>query len=133
MVAIALVVTSLLLIGLAVLQILVIAGLPYGRFTQGGQRDVLTRTGRIAAAGSLVLYAVFALVLFIRSGVLVEVAAFPSVQSPEIHIGAWVVCAVFGLGVLPNLASKSASERNLMVPISLVLTSCAAIIALAPA
>ena len=57
MTAIALVVALTLLAALAVLQILAVSGLPYGRFVWGGQHRVLPRGLRVGSAVSVLVYA----------------------------------------------------------------------------
>ncbi|WP_233198142.1 hypothetical protein [Cryobacterium sp. Y50] len=51
---------------LAIFQLLLIAGLPLGRFAWGGQHAVLPTHLRIGSAVSIVLYLVFALLVLER-------------------------------------------------------------------
>ncbi|AXJ11648.1 hypothetical protein [Arthrobacter sp. PM3] len=110
---------------LAVFQLLLIAGLPLGRFAWGGRNAVLPGRLRIGSAVSVLVYAVFAGVALERAGL---IAIMPS---PFVGVVAmWVVAAYLMLSVLPNLASKSTQERRVMVPVSVVLAGLAFVIAL---
>jgi hypothetical protein len=104
---------------LAVFQLLLIVGLPLGRFAWGGQNEVLPTRLRMGSAVSILIYAAFAAVALDRSGL---VAVLPS---PADAVVMWVIAAYLLLSVLPNLASKSRDERRLMVPASLVLAGLA--------
>ena len=104
---------------LAVFQVLLIIGLPLGRFAWGGQSDVLPARLRVGSAVSIMIYAAFAAVALDRSGL---VAVLPA---PADVVVMWVIAAYLLLSVLPNLASKSREERRLMVPASLVLAGLA--------
>jgi len=66
--AIALAVALVVLLALAILQVLVAAGQPFGRLVWGGAHEVLPTKLRIGSVVSMLLYALFALVLIDRSG-----------------------------------------------------------------
>lgn len=117
--------TYCVLLGLlAVFQVLLIVGLPLGRFAWGGQNGVLPARLRLGSALSVLIYAVFAAVALDRSGLISFLPA------PADVVAMWVVAAYLLLSVLPNLASKSRDERRLMAPTSLVLAGLAIAIAL---
>ncbi|MDN3937026.1 hypothetical protein QWJ39_11960 [Arthrobacter sp. YD4] len=109
---------------LAVFQVLLIVGLPLGRFAWGGHNEVLPARLRLGSALSVFVYAVFAAVALDRSGL---ISLLPA---PADVVAMWVVAAYLLLSVLPNLASKSRDERRLMAPTSLVLAGLAIAIAL---
>lgn len=109
---------------LAVFQLLLSAGLPFGQFAWGGQSRVLPRRLRIGSALSIVAYAVFAFIALERAGVTNVIPG----QLVEV-IAMWVVAGFLALSILPNLASKSAQEKRLMIPVSLVLAILAIFIA----
>src|SRR5829696_1986449 len=95
------VVVCVLLAGLAVFQLLLAAGLPYGRFAWGGRHDVLPRGLRIGSAVSVVVYAVIAAVVLQAAG---KIDVFPDAVA---DVGIWVVTGYFALGVLMNAISRS--------------------------
>lgn len=110
---------------LAVFQLLLIIGLPLGRFAWGGQSAVLPARLRVGSAVSIVVYAAFALIALDRAE-LVSVLPAPSIAV----VAMWVIAAYLLFSVLPNLASKSKDERRVMVPVSLALAGLAFLIAL---
>jgi hypothetical protein len=113
-----------LLVALAVFQVALIAGAPIGRFAWGGQNDVLPRRTRIGSGVSIVLYAVFAIVILDRAG-LVDVV--PDIVAT---VGIWVLVAYFTLGILLNGISRSKPERYTMTPVTLVLAVLCLLVAL---
>jgi hypothetical protein len=113
------VVACLLLAGLAVFQVLLIAGQPLGRLAWGGQHVVLPSHLRVGSAVSVVLYALFAVVILSAAGAL----SLLSVEFVEVAI--WVLAGYFVLGIVMNAASRSRPERLVMTPVVLVLAvSC---------
>jgi hypothetical protein len=114
-----------LLGALAVLQLLLIAGLPLGRFAWGGQQDRLSTRLRVAAGLSIVIYGLLAGVGLARLHLITT-----PVPELVIVIAMWVITAYLCLSVLPNLASKSIHEKRLMTPVSAVLAILALLIAL---
>lgn len=109
---------------LAVFQLLLIIGLPLGRFAWGGQNPVLPPRLRVGSAVSVLVYAVFAVVALDRAA-LVSIIPVPFIAVAAM----WVIAAYLLLSVLPNLASKSKHEKRVMVPVSLVLAGLAFLIA----
>ncbi|MGU3643667.1 hypothetical protein ACLBXX_01765 [Microbacterium sp. C23T] len=121
---VAAVIACLVLGGLAVLQICVAAGAPWGRLVWGGAHRVLPRGLRIASAASVLLYAGFAGVLLSRAGML------PGGDSIAVRILTWVLFAYFAVGVVMNAVSRSRAERLTMTPVCLVLAASTLAIAL---
>ncbi|WP_413317698.1 hypothetical protein AA0Z99_12085 [Agrococcus sp. 1P02AA] len=120
------VVASIVLAGLAGLQVLAAAGRPVGRFVWGGQHRVLPRALRIGSAVSIVLYAAFAAVLLSRAG------ALPGGGAPFVEVATWVLVAYFGIGIVMNAISRSRAERAAMTPACAVLAVAALVVALGP-
>jgi len=110
---------------LAVLQVLLILGMPLGRFAWGGQHDRLPLRLRAAACLSVLIYVIFAGVALAHAHLITT-----PVPSLIIVIAMWVITAYLFLSVLPNLASKSVHEKRLMTPVSAVLAILALLIAL---
>jgi len=121
---VAAVVVCVLLAGLAVLQLLLAAGRPLGRFAWGGQHEVLPRRLRIGSAVSVVLYALIAAVVLQAAGV---IEVFPEAVA---DVGIWVVTGYLALGVPLNAISRSRSERLVMTPVVLVLALGCLVVAL---
>ena len=113
-----------LLAALTVFQLLLAAGLPLGRCAWGGQSRVLPPRLRVGSALSVVAYALFAFIAFERTDI---TNVFPSTLIAVISM--WVIAVYLILSVLPNLASKSALEKRVMVPVSLALAILATFIA----
>jgi hypothetical protein len=104
-----------LLGGLAVLQLLLIAGAPLGRFAWGGQNVVLPMSLRIGSAVSIALYGVVALLILQTAG------AFTVLPRGLVGVAIWVLTAYFAVGVAMNAASRSRPERLVMTPVALAL------------
>ena len=105
-------------------QVALIAGAPIGRFAWGGQHTVLPAKLRVGSVVSIVLYALFVIVLLDRAGV---IDVLPDIVST---VGTWVLVGYFALGVVLNGISRSKPERNLFTPVSLVLAVLCLLVAL---
>jgi hypothetical protein len=110
---------------LAVFQLALAAGAPFGRLAWGGQHRVLPARMRIGSVASVVVYTLMALVALDRSGI---VDVVPDIVS---RVGMWVVFGYLVLSIVPNLLSKSRSERAVMAPVSVLLAVLALLIAIA--
>jgi hypothetical protein len=105
------------LAALAIFQVMLAAGAPLGRFAWGGQHPGSLPTGlRVGSAISVLVYALIALLLLDRAGVL-STGPVDNV----VRVGAWVVTGYFLLGVGMNLASRSRDERLVMAPAAAAL------------
>ena len=118
------IVACLILAALAVFQALLIAGRPLGRYAWGGQHEVLPRNLRIGSAISILLYAVFAIIILESAGV---ADMLPDVVA---EVGIWVLTAYFALGIVMNGISRSKPERAVMTPVCVVLTLLCLVVAL---
>ena len=112
------------LFGLGVFQLFLAAGAPLGRFAWGGQYRVLPTRLRIGSIVSTVLYAVFAVAVLDRGGML---SMLPE-QAAQISV--WVIAGLFLLGAIPNLISRSKPERYVMAPLALLLSVLSLVVAL---
>ena len=113
---------------LAVFQISLAAGAPWGAFAWGGQHDgTLPGRLRVGSAVSVLLYAVFALVTLDRAGLT------DALPTAVVVPAAWVLVAYLALGVVMNAISRSRAERMTMTPTILVLLVCTLVVALGPA
>jgi hypothetical protein len=117
-------VVSLLLLGaLAVFQALLATGLPLGRFAWGGQHDVLPAHLRTGSVVSIVLYAVFAVLILQAAG------ALRLLPPGVVGVAIWVLAGYFVLGIAMNAISRSRSERLVMTPVVAVLAACCLVLA----
>jgi hypothetical protein len=115
---------ALLLSGLAVFQVLLIAGAPLGRFAWGGRHAVLPVRLRVGSAVSVALYVLFAVLI------LQAADAFSVLPDGAAAVGIWVLAGYFVLGVAMNAASRSRSERLVMTPVVLALAAVCVVLAL---
>ena len=109
---------------LAVFQLALVLGAPWGHFAWGGQDRVLPARKRIGSLISILIYALFALIAWDRVG---AIDVFPESFS---LIAMWVVFGYSALGILMNAISRSTPERSTMVPVSVVLTVLSFLIAM---
>ncbi|AKK08943.1 hypothetical protein CTEST_07530 [Corynebacterium testudinoris] len=124
MTMIALAIAIALISALGVLQLLVAAGLPLGRWVWGGQHRVLPQRLRLSSLMTVLIYLVFGAILLCRAGVL------PGGSNLAVVILTWALFAFFGLSVLVNGISRSPAERWTMTPISAALAVATLVIAL---
>ncbi len=109
----------------ALFQIALAIGAPWGIAAWGGQNHgVLSRRLWIASAVSAMVLALTGWVVPAKSSV-VDVSPIPS---DWLTVATWVVTGYFLLGTLANLASRSKPER-LWGPISLVIAVCCGLVA----
>ena len=113
-----------LLGALAVLQALLVAGRPLGRFAWGGQHDVLPTGLRVGSAVSIALYAGFAVLVLGAAG------ALDLLPGGFVDVAIWVLTGYFALGIVMNAISRSRPERLVMTPVVLVLAAICLVLAL---
>ena len=125
MIQILAIITCTILVSLTVFQIALILGAPLGRYAWGGQHTVLPRKLKMSSMSSLLVYAIFAVIILSKAGVV----DFINNQS-FLSIMIWILAGYFWLGVIMNGISRSKSERNLMTPIAFIMALLTTIIAL---
>jgi hypothetical protein len=111
--------------GLAVYQLSLAAGAPFGEAAWGGTTDGQLSTGlRVGSASSIVIYAVAAALILRRAG-------FPVrwVSHAVARIGSWVLVVLLTFGALTNFLSQSPWERFLLAPVTLMLAGLCLIVA----
>ena len=106
----------LILFGLAIFQLLLIFGKPWGEYAWGGQNKVLPAKLRVASAVPILLYVIFAVVILAWAGVIATNAS-----RARLYTGMWILTVYFVAGVLLNLATRSKKERKVMVPVTATL------------
>lgn len=117
-------VLTVVLAGLAVLQLALALGAPLGRLAWGGRHRVLPARLRIGSAVSVLVYALIVAIAWDR------VKAIDVFPAPFSEVAMWVVFACFVLGILMNAISRSTPERYVMVPASIVLSVLSFLIAM---
>jgi len=115
---------TVILAVLAMFQLALVAGAPWGRLAWGGAHAVLPKAKRIGSLLAVVIYAVIVVVAFSRLG------ALPLMPTQVAVVAMWIVFAYFVLGVVMNALSRSTSERRVMVPVTVVLAVLSLLIAL---
>jgi hypothetical protein len=109
-------------------QFALAAGAPWGAYAMGGAfPGKFPPRMRIAAAVQGVILGVVALIVLASAG-LVDIALVTTL--PWLI---WVVVALSAVAVILNAISRSAGERRLWVPVTLVLLITSLIVAIAPA
>lgn len=125
MTSVAAILLCVVLGALAVFQLLLIAGVPIGRFAWGGQHDVLPRGLRVSSALSILIYALFAAVALERAK-LTDTIANSTLET----VAMWVITGYFAIGIVMNAMSRSKPERLVMTPTAAVLAVLSLIVAL---
>ncbi|MCT9821023.1 hypothetical protein N3K63_12110 [Microbacterium sp. W1N] len=115
---------TVVLVLLALFQLALVLGAPWGHFAWGGADRVLPAGKRIGSVISILIYALMALIAWDRVGV---IDVFPDLFS---QIAMWVVFGYSALGILMNAISRSKPERYTMVPVSIVLAVLSLLMAL---
>lgn len=118
------IVTLTLLGALAVFQLALACGAPWGRLAWGGAHRVLPGRLRIGSAVSVALYGGFAVLLLSRAGVL------PAGGTPAVVALTWVLFGYFVLGIGVNAISRSRPERWTMAPLCVIMAVMTLLIAL---
>lgn len=108
-------------------QLLLALGAPLGRAAWGGAVARIPSRLRVASAVAVVIWAVAAVVILGRAGVL-------DVPLPQVllDIGAWALVVLSGLGALVNFASSSPWERFGWGPLALALALLSLVVATNP-
>ncbi len=122
----AIAITAATLLGvIAVFQIALAAGVPWGAASWGGRHPGKLPTGyRIGSAvAGLFFYPAVAGLILESAGVIGDDISSGGVA------GLWVLAGLFGLSTVINLISPSKVER-IWAPVALVLTICCAVLAI---
>ena len=121
------IVAVVLLAIIAVFQLALALGAPWGEAAWGGQnRGVLPRALRIASGiAAVVVYPLIMLVVLASAGVIDD-----SWLPLDTTLIMWVLTALLTVGAVMNAISRSRRER-IWAPVALAVAICCAIIAIA--
>ncbi len=114
---------AIVLFGVAVFQLLLAAGIPWGRYAWGGAYEILPTRLRLSSLVAVLIYLLAVAIILSRAGV-VELITNTRVT----HIGIWVLVVLFGVGVILNALSRSKGER-LWVPVVFLLSALCFVVA----
>lgn len=106
------------MLGVAAFQVALVAGAPWGAYTQGGDTEgALDPSGRVFAAVSC------AVLLVMAAAILGRVREGPLKNAPGrlVTALAWFTTFYAALAVVLNLATESSSERAVFGPTAVVL------------
>lgn len=123
------VVAAVLLVAVAVVQLALVFGAPWGDHVYGGRAETdngrLSSRYRAMSAAAVPILLLSAAIVLSRAGV---VSWFPS--DGWVAVGVWVVFAYLVLNTMANLASTSRVERFGMGSVSAVAAICTLVVAL---
>lgn len=115
----------ILLAAVSVLQIMLAAGAPLGRFAFGGRYEGSLPGGlRAVSAAALVILGIGAFYLMVDAGILTS-----EDYREMAGVGTWVYAGFFLLNALANVSSRSRVETLVMTPVAALLCACFAVVA----
>ena len=113
-----------LLLVVAVMEVLLIIGLPLGEFTMGGRYKVLPPMYRIFAASSVILQ-LFGAAMILQGGGLMNMWF----AGKAVKIICFVFAGFFAVNTFMNIISSSKKEKYVMTPLAAIEACCFAITA----
>jgi hypothetical protein len=121
---VAAVVTAIGFAGIAIFQLALAVGAPWGHAAWGGSNARLSTAQRSASAAAVVFYAAAALIVLGRAGILRARG-----NTALFRWGTWFLAVAMAIGALPNLASQSRWENFIFGPLALVLAILCVVVA----
>ncbi|MFA9458962.1 hypothetical protein ACERJO_19675 [Halalkalibacter sp. AB-rgal2] len=106
------VIVAILFVSVAVFQVILSLGYPYGEFAMGGYYKVLPKKLRIVSAFNAVILLFMGFVFLQHTNVLNGSYFLPT------NILVWVITIFLGINTIANLISQSKKERLMMTPLS---------------
>jgi hypothetical protein len=107
-----------LLAALAVFQLALALGAPWGRAAYGGLTDQPGAALRVSSAVATLIWAGAALVVLKRAGI----SAWAPLPRRALPIAVWCLAGLTTLAVIPNAISPSALERSIWIPWAVITT-----------
>ena len=118
------VIGAVLLLAVAVMEVLLIFGLPLGEFTMGGRYKVLPPMFRLFAASSIILQ-LFGVAMLLQGSCLMNMWLADKV----IKIICFDFAGFFAVNTIMNFISPSKKEKYVMTPLAAIEAVCFAITA----
>ena len=115
---------AVLLLAVAIMEVLLIIGLPLGEFTMGGRHKVLPPMYRIFAALSIILQ-LFGAAMLLQGGGIMNMWFAGKV----IKIICFVFAGFFAVNTIMNIISPSKKEKYVMTPLAAIEACCFAVTA----
>ncbi|WP_391122651.1 hypothetical protein [Psychrobacillus sp. L3] len=106
------IIVAILLMSIAVFQVLLSLGYPFGEFAMGGHYKVLPKKLRIASVANALILLFMGFVFLQHTNVLIGVDFLST------NILVWVITIFLGVNTIANLISRSKKERFVMTPLS---------------
>lgn len=108
------IVCAVILAAVAIFQLMLYAGMPYGEYVWGGRHaGVLPQRLRRWSLLSALLLLAMGFVYLLHAGTVAIDSSFAWTR-----VLCWVITAFLGLNTLGNLASRSPKEKRAMTPLS---------------
>lgn len=115
---------TILLLAVAVMEILLIIGLPLGEFTMGGRYKVLPPLYRIFAVSSVILQ-LFGAAMILQGAGLMNMWFSDKI----VKIICFVFAGFFAVNTVMNIISPSKKEKYVMTPLAAIEAICFAVTA----
>ena len=115
---------TVLLLAVAVMEILLIIGLPLGEFTMGGRYKVLPPLYRIFAVSSVILQ-LFGAAMILQGAGLMNMWF----SDKNVKIICFVFAGFFAVNTVMNIISPSKKEKYVMTPLAAIEAICFAVTA----
>ncbi|MCR4768303.1 MAG: hypothetical protein K5875_10130 [Saccharofermentans sp.] len=115
---------TVLLLAVAVMEILLIIGLPLGEFTMGGRYKVLPPLYRIFAVSSVILQ-LFGAAMLLQGAGLMNMWFSDKI----VKIICFVFAGFFAVNTVMNIISPSKKEKYVMTPLAAIEAICFAVTA----
>ena len=115
---------TVLLLAVAVMEILLIIGLPLGEFTMGGRYKVLPPLYRIFAVSAVILQ-LFGAAMILQGAGLMNMWFSDKI----VKIICFVFAGFFAVNTVMNIISPSKKEKYVMTPLAAIEAICFAVTA----
>jgi len=125
-VLIAAVIAVVIFVIISVFQLLLALGLPLGKLAYGGKYEKLPTNMRIMSFVAIGIFALGLISVLERAGII-------TIFNNQIFtlVVVWVIAIYLAFNTFLNIISKSKQEKLIMTPLSLILTICCFIVAIA--